>query len=503
MRKFNTIGETLKTSRLAKSFGVWTAVFCAFAGGATAAVVTVERIIAKVNDEIIMLSELQDFVKPRVEELRKNYAGEALNSRIRELELAALDAMVEKKLILKRAGVIGAKVDEKEIEGGVTRILQENNITTARLRDILSAQGTTFEKYREDIRERILARKVERAEVGLRVRVGEQEVADYYNAHEDDYREGESRVVRQIFFPLAEGASAPEVEAQRKKATRAYEEAARPDADFARVAAKRSQGPSKGRGGLLGSLKRGEVFPELEQLVFSAEEGKISKPTRTRVGYHVVRVEKVNPGKTISLDRLAGKIRDKLYAEKFVKRRREWMADLKRSAFLEISYDPKTLGSGLASISRNVREQVTFRLVGVQLNGSRGVFGRSSILWAYGSNQRETRWKSDKLSVGAQSRLDKDAIGALAPGQRLFVNPDPSANLYLFEHRYLFPDSYIGKVNFADVIKAFSLQSRDRGGGEKIVKIDFDTDTKSARLEFEVEVDMMRSIVADPKRISQ
>ncbi len=508
MLKLNTIGKILKMSHRAKRFCVLTIAFCALLGApalAMSAAVTIERIVAKIDDEIIMLSELQDLVKPNVDKLKKSYRGAQLNRRIRDLELEALDTMIENKLALKRASALELEASEKEIENAIAGILRENKTTTAGLRAFLSTQGMTLERYRKEIGKRLLARKVERMEVGSRVSVGEQEIADYYDAHTDDYREAESRVVRQIFFPVNKGASPADIEAQRKKADLAYEQAAKPGADFSQMAEKYSEGPSRSRGGSLGSVKKGEIFPELEQLIFSTAKGETSKPTRTRVGYHIVHVDEVKPGKTITLDRVAGKIRNKLFQEKFAKRRTEWIAELKRAAFLEISYDPGASPSGLSSVFRNVREQITFKLVGIRLKESGSLFGQARILWAYGLKRGKPRWKSDNVQVGAGSSVGKDDIGALAAGQRLFINPDPSANIYLFRYVYLLPDSYIGKISFADLIKAFSLRSEGEGKEQKgkAKTIAFDTDTKDARLEFEVEVQKTRRIVADPKEITQ
>ena len=488
-------------------------VICALAGvsipattaPAAASAVTIERIIAKIDDDIIMLSELQDFVKPNVEKMRSRYKGEQLNQRIRELELQALDAMIQSKLIVKRASALELKVSEKEIENAIAGILRENKTTTAGLREFLSSQGMTMEKYRDELRKRLLSRKVENMEVGGRVSVIEQEIADYYDAHLDDYREAEKRTVRQIFLPVDKGASASEVEAKRKKAGLAYEEATKPGADFAEVAEKHSEGPAQSRGGSLGSVKKGEVFPELEELIFSTAKGGTSKPTRTRLGFHVIHVDDVTPGKVITLDRVSGKIRNKLFQEKFTKRRREWVTELKRAAFLEISYDPVASRAGLSSVFSDVREQISFKLVGIKLKQGGGLFGQSRILWAYGANRDKPRWKSDKVKVGEGASVGKDAIDALEAGHRLFVNPDPSANIYLFRYVYLLPDSYIGEIRFADMLKAYSAQSKseDKGKTPEAKKMSFETENKAARLEFEVEVQKTRSIVADPKEITQ
>jgi len=92
----------------------------------------------------------------------------------------------------------------------------------------------------------------------------------------------------------------------------------------------------------------------------------------------------------------------------------------------------------------------------------------------------------DKLSLGG------DEIGTLKKIQRDFINPDPGTSLYIFEHNYLLPNSYLGKVSFADLIKAFSLSP-----AKKVIKVA--TDENKVRLEFEVKVEKTRSIVADPK----
>ncbi len=490
-------------SHRARSVWVGAAALCVLVGTCATAMgasITIERIIARINNDIITLSEIQEAVKPEVDKLRKTYRGEELERRMREVELRSLGTMIESKLALQRAAAIEVGVSEKEVEEAVAGVLRRNKTTTAGLRTFLARQGISFEEYRKRLREGLLSRKVERMEVGVHVTVGEQEIADHYDAHQDEYREGESRVVRQIFFASSGRSPRAQAQAQRKKADRLYARATKPGADFAQLARNHSEGPARTRGGYLGEVKRGEVFPELEQIIFSTKAGAISKPTKTRVGYHIVHVEEVKPGKAIPLDRVAGRIRQKIYAEKFSQKRREWMEGLRSSAFVEVRYDSAPSAEGLSSLfkSDEVREQVSFHLVGIRLDKGGNLFGRAKILWAYGSKRAKPRWKSAELRVDANFALEKTDISTLASGQRTFVNPDPSANLYLFSHRYLLPDSYIGQVSFADAIRAFSLDGK-KGGG----KLTLQTDTGAAWVDFEVEVSQTRSIVADSKVISR
>ncbi|MEE9256113.1 MAG: peptidylprolyl isomerase, partial [bacterium] len=461
--------------------------------------ITIERIVAKINDDIITLSELQDFVKGEVSKLRDKFNGTKLTSRLRELELRGLDLLIERKLILQRAKALKTGVSAKELETAIGVVLKKNNIQVDDLDRRLRIQGLTPESFRDNVRETLLVRKVEGREVNFRISVSEEEVADYYKANIDQYRKGEARRVRQIFFPVDQKASKETDEEQRQKAEKALKAATGNGSPFQKVAEKLSEGPAAARGGDLGFIKRGEVFPEFEKILFSLPIGKVSNMVRTRAGYHVIKVVEERPGEVITLDRVSGRIRDRLFREKRTKRKREWLAELKRAAFLEINYDPQAASKKtgpLEALFREVREQVSFRLVKVQLLKGAELLGSERLYWAYGLNRREPRWKSERLKVDEELALGKEEISSLETLHREFVNPDPATHIFLYEHNFLLPNSYLGKVSLADLIKKFSLSPKQR-------QFAVVTDQKSARLEFEVNVQKIRSIVADPKEIRQ
>ena len=459
--------------------------------------ITIERIVAKINEEIVTLSELQDFIKGEMGELRKRFKGENLENRRRELELTALDLLVEQKLVLQSAKSAGVAVGDKELESAVQSVLDKNGITIEKLTQSLRFRGSSIEAFRDKIRKSLLVRKIEGREVSFSLSVNEEEIVSYYKANDDQFRIGEARHIRQIFFPVAKKGLKSEDEAQRGKAEAAHQAAVQGGQPFAGVAKKFSKGPAAPRGGDLGFIKKGEIFPEFEKIVFSLPVGKISNVVRTRVGYHVIQVLKKRPGKVIPIDQVSGKIRSHLYAQKQAKRRREWLAELKRTAFLEINFNPhatqtKQDAGAIDSLFRDIREQISFRLVGVKLLGSTDLLGREKLFWTYGSSRRDERWESDALKVDDKLSLGGDEIGTLKKIQRDFINPDPGTSLYIFEHNYLLPNSYLGKVSFADLIKAFSLSP-----AKKVIKVA--TDENKVRLEFEVKVEKTRSIVADPK----
>ncbi len=61
-------------------------------------------------------------------------------------------------------------------------------------------------------------------------------------------------------------------------------------ADFGELAKQHSQCPSGQRGGDLGSFGRGQMVPEFDKVVFSADVGTVQGPVKTQFGYHLLEV---------------------------------------------------------------------------------------------------------------------------------------------------------------------------------------------------------------------
>ena len=146
----------------------------------------------------------------------------------------------------------------------------------------------------------------------------------------------------------------------------------------------------------------------------------------------------------------------------------------------------------LEALFRDVREQISFKLIEIKLLKSGELLGREKVFWTFGSSRRDERWKSGNLKVDEEMILGREEIGGLEKLHHEFVNPDPGTSIFLYEYNYLLPNSYLGKVNFADLIKAISL-------APKKGRIGVVTDEKRVRLEFEVKMEKTRSIVADPQ----
>jgi peptidyl-prolyl cis-trans isomerase C len=128
----------------------------------------------------------------------------------------------------------------------------------------------------------------------------DEECRRYYDAHQKLFIAGEIVFARHILFAVTSGGPVDDV---RRQAERTLNEVAAHRDRFESVAAKFSNCPSGAQGGALGRLARGETVPEFEQAVFgSALTGVLPHVVRTRYGFHVVAVDRREPGRLLPFD---------------------------------------------------------------------------------------------------------------------------------------------------------------------------------------------------------
>jgi peptidyl-prolyl cis-trans isomerase C len=142
------------------------------------------------------------------------------------------------------------------------------------------------------------------AEATPRPAVGEDEIAAYFRAHAADLAIPESVTLRQILVPTLN--EARDVKRRLGRDPKAFETIAR----------SQSKGPEAAAGGYMGAFERGQLPTELEAVAFALPDGGTSDPVATPLGYHVLRVESRQPGRTITLDEAREGIRSRLAREK-------------------------------------------------------------------------------------------------------------------------------------------------------------------------------------------
>jgi peptidyl-prolyl cis-trans isomerase D len=184
-----------------------------------------------------------------------------------------------------------------------------------------------------------------------RVTPSEDDIRDYYEGNLDEFNIPKTVEARHILIKADQDAKAEQDESARKKAEEIFK-LAKEGQDFAELARKYSEGPTKAKGGYLGTFRREELVKPFSDKAFSMNAGDISEPVRTDFGWHIIKVEKVNPAKTLSLGEAEADIRKKLKAD-----RSKNIAYDEAEAVYDASFENQNLDSIAAD--RNLKIQTT------------------------------------------------------------------------------------------------------------------------------------------------
>ena len=282
-----------------------------------------DRIVAVVNTDLIMLSELKRDLLPEQERLRKLYKGEELERRLKTAEAMAVTKMIERKLQLQAAKNKGVDVSDQE----VTQAVEE-----------MKKQGETLDRAdpatTRSIREQLTLMRVVDREVRGLIMVAESEMKRYYQEHQDRFAYPEEYQLSQILIKprTSDGLSVAQGRAEALLATLKQGE------PFEDLALRFSDGADASRGGRLGLVRQGELIPALEQALTSLQVGQITGIVETAEGLHIVRVDDKKPRQFRPFEQVKAEIQSLVFQQKTEDQYQIWMADLKNKAYIEIKF---------------------------------------------------------------------------------------------------------------------------------------------------------------------
>jgi parvulin-like peptidyl-prolyl isomerase len=293
---------------------------------------TVDRIVAKVNKEIITLSELKERVFLKIMNFRKMKVHPMPSKE--QVMREELDAMIMEKLLVDAGQKRGYKVDDKRVNSAIRDIEQLNQLKEGELELMLRAEGKSMDEYTQKIRDQIMMSDIRGYEIRKRIAVSEEEIQGYYNQNLKKYWIPAKLKLRHILFLMGDELLEDHKKIKRDKAQQALKKI-RSGEDFASVAREFSEDVSASSGGDLGELERGKMVPEFEKAAFNLKEGEVSGLVETPYGLHIIKVDKITPGATLALDEVRDEIKSLFVKNKSEQEFREFMDELKENAFVQ------------------------------------------------------------------------------------------------------------------------------------------------------------------------
>jgi peptidyl-prolyl cis-trans isomerase D len=125
-----------------------------------------------------------------------------------------------------------------------------------------------------------------------KVELSDSEVREYYDENLESFKIPKKVVARHILIKVSPDADPEAVKKTKEKALKIYK-LAKEGKDFAELAKKYSEGPSRNNGGYLGEFTKASMVKPFADKAFSMKAGEISEPVRTRFGWHIIKVEKI------------------------------------------------------------------------------------------------------------------------------------------------------------------------------------------------------------------
>jgi len=295
-----------------------------------------DRIVAIVNSDLIMWSEVKRELAPERERLEKHYRGEELAQRLKMAEAMALTTMIERRLQLQEAKAKSIDVGDQEVKQAIKQLIQQGE-------KIDEKDPANTRSVREQL---TLLRVVDR-EVRSGVMVADPEMKRYYQEHRDRFALPEEYTLSQILIKPR----SPDDLADAKNKTRDIMALLKQGESYEDLALRYSDGPNASRGGRLGLVRQGELLPAIERGVSKLSEGGISDVIESPEGFHIVRVEDKKPKQFRPYEEVKQEIQALVFQQKSEDMFQAWLADLKNKAYIEIKFDNAPLGHSTSALA--------------------------------------------------------------------------------------------------------------------------------------------------------
>lgn len=251
--------------------------------------VALDRIVAVVENDIIMQSELETKLRTVVGQMQQQ-GIQLPSSSI--LETQVLERMILIIIQLQRAEETGIRVDDETLNRTISNIAAENKVSLSQFRDILEKDGFNYEQFRENMRNEIIISRLRQRQVDNRISISSKEIDNALSNMEFQGKTETEYQLSHILISLPEAPTPDEEEQARLVATKVLEDL-KAGQDFAMMASTYSDGQRALEGGDLGWRKKNEIPTLFSTQIASMEKGDISDLIKSSSGFHIVKLADV------------------------------------------------------------------------------------------------------------------------------------------------------------------------------------------------------------------
>lgn len=295
---------------------------------------TSNRIVARVNDDLITLHELNNEIEALTgktfEELKSENEEESF-----KIRKAVLDRMITDKLAWEKVKELELVPTKDQIDSQIEHIKEYYKLTQEDFVAKLEEEGMPYEKYLKQLTEELGVRNLTDYEIREKTVITDMDITEYYKTHKDEYKKPANAHIASIF--LVPAASGMEYEADElQKKGKDILARLKNGESFADLARKFSNGPGAKDGGDLGNIQLTDVDPKIIEVINSLKEGEVSSLIDMGNRFQIIKLIKKTETEYVPLEELKDNITELLYNKEMEERKSKYMEELKKESYIKI-----------------------------------------------------------------------------------------------------------------------------------------------------------------------
>jgi peptidyl-prolyl cis-trans isomerase SurA len=323
---------------------------------ANAAVQSIDKVVAIVDNDVVMQSQLDQ----RVQEVQKTIAKRGANlPPAGVLDQQVLERLIVENLQLQIGERSGIRITDEELNQAIGTIAQRNNMTVEQFRAALTHDGLSYEDARDQVRREMIISRVRQRRVAERVQVSEQEVKNFLASDLGKMQLSEEFHLANILIPTPESANSEAIQNAGRQAADVYQQL-KQGADFAQLAIAKSASETALEGGDMGWRKAAQLPPPFDRMLSSMSVGEVTEPMRTPGGFIILKILEKRGGQT--------QVRDEVHVRHILIKPSEIRSEEETRRLAQKLHDRIESGEDFAELAKSFSEDPGSALNGGDLN---------------------------------------------------------------------------------------------------------------------------------------
>lgn len=285
-----------------------------------------------VNDSLVTSLQVEDATAPLVPDLARQYRGDpaGYQKKLTSLLDENTEALVERELVLHEFETAGYKLPETVIDDYIRDVIRKDyNNNRATLVKTLQAKGSTYEKFRKQLRDQFIVQQMRLKNVSDALIISPHKIEVYYVAHTNEFLVEEQVKLRMIV--LNKTSDDP---TQARKLADEILSKLDGGASFAEMASVYSQDSKRSQGGAWDWVEKSVLRKELADVAFSLKAGEKSGVIETPEACYILLVEDKRNAHVKPLNDVRDEIEKTLLSQERDRLQKQWIDRLKKKTFV-------------------------------------------------------------------------------------------------------------------------------------------------------------------------